>query len=255
MKVVILCGGMGTRLKEETEFKPKSLVEVGGVPILWHIMKIYSSQGFNDFILCLGYKGDMIKEYFLNYYLLNNSFTYNLKSKKVLKHEGKPEDWNITFADTGEKTLVTGRIKKIQKYIKEDTFMITYGDGVADINLTSLLRYHQEKKKVITITGIHPSSKYGMVDIDENGLVMGFRQKPKLRDLVNGGFFVCNKKFFDYLKKDADEEEVFVEIAKQRQMALYKHEGFWACMDTFKDAQSLNDIWNSGKVPWKIWKD
>ncbi len=255
MKVAILCGGVGTRLKEETEFKPKPLIDIGGIPILWHIMKIYSVQGFKDFILCLGYKGDMIKKYFLNYNLLNNSFTYNLSSKKVRIHEGKPEDWNITFADTGEKTLVTGRIKRIQKYIDEDTFMVTYGDGVSDINIKSLLEYHRKKKKIITITGIHPTSKYGMVDVGNNGIVKGFRQKPRLNDWVNGGFFVCNKKFFSYLKKDADEEEVFVDIAKQKQMALYKHDGFWASMDTFKDAQTLNDIWNSGKAPWKIWRD
>lgn len=253
-KVVILCGGMGTRLKEETEFKPKPLVNIGMFPIIWHIMKSYSYYGYNDFVLCLGYKGNMIKEYFLNYESMTNDFTLALKQNGKKAHMDLKEDWNITFAETGKDTMTGGRIKKIEKYIKEDMFLATYGDGVSDVDINKLVKFHEEKGKIGTITGVHPWSKYGTVHIDENNIITEFKEKPILKDIINGGFFVFKKELFDYIPKDcALEKEPFEQLAKEKQIALFKHSGFWHCMDTYKDFQDLNKIWNTGKVPWKIW--
>jgi glucose-1-phosphate cytidylyltransferase len=255
--VVILCGGIGTRLREETEFMPKPLVKVGNRPILWHIMKHYSHFGFNNFILCLGYKGDAIKEYFLNYDSMMNDFTLNLKGKKetLENHTNTTENWNITFADTGFKTLTGGRIKRIEKYIKEDNFLMTYGDGVSDVDITSLIKFHKSKGKIATLTGVHPGSKYGTVHTDKNNIVVKFEEKPILKDLINGGYFVFKKEIFDYIDEDCMlEKGPFENLAAKRQIALFKHDGFWHCMDTYKDFQDLNAIWKT-KAPWKIWNN
>jgi glucose-1-phosphate cytidylyltransferase len=235
MQVVILCGGMGTRLKEETETKPKPLVEIGGKPILVHIMEGYISQGYNKFILCLGYKGELIREYF-----------YNKKTSLTCE---------ILFVDTGEKTLTGGRVKLIEKYIEGDTFFLTYGDGVSNVDINKTLKYHQKNNKVCTVTGVHPILKYGVIKINNKNVVTGFSEKPVLKDWINGGFFVCNKKLFKYIEKDCTlEKEPFAKIVKDKQMIIYKHEGFWHCMDTYKDMEDLNKLYNQPKVPWIIKK-
>jgi glucose-1-phosphate cytidylyltransferase len=254
-KVVILCGGMGTRLREETEFRPKPLVNIGGMPILWHIMKTYSHHGYNDFIICLGYKGDMIKQYFLNYEWMSNDFTLNLGSGegRISHHTSIAENWNITFVDTGEETQTGGRIKKIEKYITEDNFMVTYGDGVSDIDINKLMEFHKSHNRIGTLTGVHPSSKYGTVQINEDNVVDEFREKPVLKDLINGGFFVFKKEFFNYIQEDCMlEREPFERLARHRQMSLFKHSGFWHSIDTYKDFKEINKIWHKG-APWKIW--
>ncbi len=255
-KVVILCGGMGTRLKEETEFRPKPLVHIGAFPILWHIMKHYSHYGFNDFVLCLGYKGEMIKEYFLNYGWMSNDFTLNLGKGKgqLSNHTDNTENWNITFADTGDTTQTGGRIKKIEKHIKEDNFLATYGDGVSNVDIKRLIGFHKEKNKIGTLTGVHPWSKYGTVHTDKNGIITKFTEKPMLKDVINGGFFVFKKDIFDYLDNECMlEKEPFEKLAQEKQLTLFKHDGFWHCMDTYKDFQELNAIWEKGNAPWNIW--
>lgn len=254
-KVVILCGGKGTRLREETEFKPKPLVEIGGLPILWHVMKIYSYYGYNDFILCLGYKGRMIKQFFMEYEWENFDFTMNLKSKdKKWYRNYEVEDWNITFANTGDETLTGGRVKKIEKYIKDDNFMLTYGDGVGDINIQKLFEFHKKLGKIATLTGIHPLTKYGLIKINHGFEVLDFQEKPKMEDLINAGFMVLKSDFFDYIKSDCMfESNVLPELSKTKQVALYEHPGFWGCMDTYKDFIDLNKMWQNNPK-WKIWE-
>lgn len=254
MKVVILCGGKGTRLAGETEFKPKPLVKIGDMPILWHIMKIYAFYQFSDFILCLGYRGEMIKEFFVNMPWMSNDFTLELSSsKKTILRAYPIEDWRITFIDTGLETNTGGRIKLIEQYIEDDLFMATYGDGVSDIDIKRLLAFHKEKGKIATLTAIHPSSQFGIIE-EKDGIAASFKEKPMLEGLINGGFFVFNKKIFNYLTKDSVlEEEPLRELAKDRELAVYTHPGFWMCMDTAKQAQMLNDMWNKGNRPWKIW--
>lgn len=253
MKVVILCGGKGTRLREETIFKPKPLVEIGGQPILWHIMKIYSHFGFKDFILCLGYKDHMIKEYFLNYDKYNYDFTLKLNKVEIEFHNKNTENWNITFANTGDETNTGGRIKRIEKYIEEDTFLATYGDGVADINLKELIDFHISKNQIATLTGFHPTSKYGILDINKEGTVTYFQEKPVMKDIVSGGFFVFNKKMFDYLDENCIlEREPLENLVKDKQLSVYQHNGFWGSMDTYKDVEFLREIWEKEKK-WKIW--
>lgn len=254
--VVILCGGLGTRLKEETEFKPKPMVEIGGIPILWHIMKIYSHQGFKDFILCLGYKGHMIKDYFLKYRLMANDFSMNLKKRDPMNyHTGSDEDWNITFAETGSETETGGRIKRIERYIKGDRFFLTYGDGVADINIIDLLNFHKSKGKIATLTAIQPMSRFGIVEFDKNNIITSFKEKPKLDGFINGGFFVLEKGVFNYLRGDKDifEQEPLKNLAKDGQIVAYPHNGFWECMDTFKDVKRLEQLWEAKKASWKLW--
>jgi glucose-1-phosphate cytidylyltransferase len=258
MHVVILCGGMGTRMKEETEFRPKPLVEIGGMPIIWHIMKIYSHYGFNDFILPLGYKGEMIKDYFVNYEWMSNNFTLNIRSRdKLFYYKRKLEDWNITFVETGIRTNTGGRVKKVESYIKGDEFMMTYGDGVSDIDIPRLLDFHRSKNVIATLTGVHPMSSYGVLDVEENGLVRSFKEKPSVEGWINAGFFVFNKKVFDYLDDNVVlEDEPLSNLAGDRQLAVYHHGGFWKSMDTHKDQQLLNKLWNETHSPqWKIWED
>jgi glucose-1-phosphate cytidylyltransferase len=256
MKVVILCGGQGTRLREETEYRPKPMVEIGGRPIVWHIMKTYAHYGFNEFILCLGYKGDFIRQYFINYEFLNNDFTVNLGDKSDFEIHSKKdrEDWRVTLVDTGEHTLTGGRIKRIQSYIDDEQFMVTYGDGVANIDVEKLVDFHKSKGKIATLTGVHPPSRYGLVETDDNGEVIQFKEKPRMDEMVSAGFFVFQRAIFDYIPEDDCmlEHEPFESLAAERQMTLYHHEGYWQCMDTYRDFIELNEVW-SRDAPWKVW--
>ncbi len=259
MKTVILCGGKGTRLKEETEYRPKPLVEVGGKPILWHIMKIYSHQGFKDFILCLGYKGNMIKEYFLNLKEMSNDFWLNLADKeKTYLNNYNELTGNVCFINTGLNSMTGSRIAKIKKYIGDDEdFFLTYGDGVGDIDLNKLYEYHKKKGKIVTITAVKPPHKFGLIEINEEGMITNFDEKPGRADnQINGGFMVMNKRVFDYLSEDENcvlEQGPLNKLAKDGQLVAYEHKGFWKCMDTQKHVDELNKIHAQG-APWKIWE-
>lgn len=260
IKVVILCGGLGTRLREETEFRPKPMVNIGNRPILWHIMKIYSHYGFKDFILCLGYKGETIKEFFLNYEVLNSDFTIELGNGKNLRlhncHEEK--DWRITLADTGDKTLKGARLKMVERYLDGDTFMVTYGDGLADVDINALLRFHYSHGKLATVTGVNPASRFGELKIKGNR-VESFSEKPRIsKDFINGGFFVFNKAIMDYLSvTDGCDLEIgpLERIAGDGHLIVNKHQGSWACMDTLRDMEYLNRLWDEGRAFWKVWED
>ena len=257
-KVVILCGGLGTRMREETEYRPKPMVEIGGKPILWHIMKIYAHYGFKDFVLCLGYKGEMIKEYFYNYEILNNDFTIELGKHKVQSHNSHDEfGWKITLINTGEKALKGARLKRIEKYIDSDTFMVTYGDGIANINIPDLLNFHNIHGKIATLTGVKPPSRFGTLSIEGNS-VKSFIEKPQaIEGLINGGFFVFNKTLFNYLTDDdlCDLEiGTLDKLAEEKELMVYKHLGEWMCMDTVRDMDYLNKLWSSGKAFWINYK-
>jgi len=258
IKVVILCGGAGTRLREETEFRPKPMVNIGSKPILWHIMKYYAHFGFKDFILALGYKGEMIKNYFCHYELMNNDMTIELgKPEKICIHHAHDEaGWKITLADTGEKTLKGGRLKKVNKYISDETFMMTYGDGIADVDINSLLAFHRSHGKMATVTAINLASRFGELRM-EGDRVVSFSEKPRDGEsFINGGFFVFNRPVFDYLtESDSCDLEIgpLEDIAREEQLMVYRHCGFWACMDTLRDMEYLNKIWDSGQARWKIW--
>ncbi len=255
--VVILCGGRGTRLQEETEFKPKSLVEIGGRPILWHLMKIYANYGYYRFILCLGYKGNLIKEYFLNYSAMANDLTLRLRTgaQDIKNHQDNIEDWEITFVDTGLDTQTGGRIHRIRHLVEEDYFLANYTDGLSDIDLDKLVAYHKEKGKVATVTGFHPHSRYGIVRVDEGGIVNYWQEKPLMNDLTSGGFFVFDRRIFDYLDDECVlEQEPLTKLADDGELALWTHDGYWQCMDTHKEALALNKVWESDDAPWKTWK-
>ncbi len=254
--VVILCGGRGTRLMEETELKPKPMVEIGGMPILWHIMKTYAFYGFTNFILCLGYKGGAIKEYFYNYEMLSNDFTIELGSKKVKTYPRHSEKgWRVTLADTGLNAMTGARVKRIEKFIDTDIFMLTYGDGVTDLNIKELLEFHKTHEKIGTVTGVLPPSRYGELVIYEDH-VRAFNEKPgKRTNSINGGYFVFNKKFFDYLKNDDCcilERAPLEKLAADGELKVFTHKGFWQCMDTYRDCKFLNELWENGKGKWKI---
>lgn len=257
-KVVILCGGKGTRLREETVNKPKPLLPIGGYPILWHIMEHYSRYGFNDFILCLGYKGELIKDYFINYKNNYCDVQFNLKNneRSLLNDDGRISNWNIIFANTGLETNTGGRIKRIEKYIDEEYFFLTYGDGLSSVNLRKLEELFLEKGKIGVITGIRPRSKFGQINIDQDCIVTGFKEKPLLNDYVNGGFCVFSRKIFAYMDDNCVlEREIFEQLVKMRELAVYKHEGFWKCMDTYKDYKDLNEMWERGDWPWKVCRE
>ncbi|MBC9811794.1 glucose-1-phosphate cytidylyltransferase [Crocinitomicaceae bacterium CZZ-1] len=259
MKVVILAGGLGTRLMEETEARPKPMVEIGGKPILWHIMKIYAHYGFNEFILCLGYKQSSIKEYFINYYLYNADITVDLKNNDVEVHLPTDETFKVTLIDTGLETNTAGRIKRIKKYVGEETFMLTYGDGVSNVNLTELLTFHRKSGKMATLTSVQMPGKFGNICIDANSEVKEFIEKPTGDGMwINGGFFVMEPGVFEFLEGDMDEVQFekgpLVELAKTNNLAAYKHEGFWKCMDALRDRIELEKLWHSGNAEWKIWK-
>ncbi|MBF0484906.1 MAG: glucose-1-phosphate cytidylyltransferase [Candidatus Omnitrophica bacterium] len=255
MKVVIFCGGMGTRLREETEFRPKPMVEIGGRPILWHIMRNYLTHGINEFILCLGYKQEYIRQYFLNYEHMNNDFTIHFNSDtKVLFHERHTEDWRVTLVDTGLNTPKGRRLKMVEPYIKEDTFMVTYGDGVGNINIQALLDYHREQKKIATFTGVHPLSRFATIQMDDRGKIKLWKEKRQIEEYINAGYFVFNRDIFHYLDKYEELEMAPMEkLTEEGQVAMYRHEGFWQCMDTYRDHQLLEGLWNDGNAPWKIW--
>lgn len=259
MKVIILCGGVGTRLKEETEFKPKPMVYVGNKPMIWHIMKIYSHYGFNEFILALGYKADYIKEFFLNQKAFTNDFTLETSNFETVYHLNNRQEINenfkITFVDTGLDALIGDRILTCKKYIptEDELFMVTYGDGVSDINITNLIEFHKKRGRIGTITGVHPRSKYGLIETNRSSLVIRFIEKPVLKDWSNGGYMVFNNKIFDYIKPGEMEHPALKRLVKKGQLAFYKHHGFWFAVDTYKELEDLNKIWNGGNPPWKIW--
>ncbi len=258
MKVVILAGGMGTRLGQQVEAIPKPMVLIGNKPILWHIMKIYSHQGFNEFIICLGEKANVIKNYFYQYEIINNDFTIDLSSGDIKYHSSHSEDkWKVTLADTGLDTLKGGRIKRVEKYLDSETNMLTYGDGLADINLHKLLEFHKSHGKIVTITAVHHHSRFGELD-EDGGLVHSFTEKPRFsKSLINGGFIVFNKEMLNYLAEDGDcdfEVGALEQLAESGQVMAYKHEGNWDCMDHERDIIYLNELWRTGKAFWKIWK-
>lgn len=258
MKVVILAGGLGTRISEETDIKPKPIVEIGGKPILWHIMKTYSHYGLNDFIVCLGYKGYLIKEYFANYFLHQADVTIDLKENKMDIHGCKAEPWKVTLIDTGVNTMTGGRIKRVKDFIKDDTFMLTYGDGVGDVNIAELLDFHKKNGKDATVTAVQPEGKFGALDIDDASSVNSFLEKPSGDGAwVNGGFFVLNKKVLDYIEGDETfwEREPLERLAKEGQLGAYKHQGFWRPMDTLRDKRELESLWETNKADWKVWSD
>lgn len=257
MKIAILAGGLGSRLSEETDLKPKPMVDIGGMPILWHIMKIYSAFGFNDFIICLGYKGYMIKEYFANYYLHMSNVTFDIKKNTMEIHQNYSEPWRVTLVDTGVDIMTGGRIKKIQKYIGNSTFMLTYGDGVGNVNIKKLLNFHKKCGKYATITSVQPPARFGALKIDDGNNIASFLEKPKADGAwVNGGFFVLDPRIFDYIKGDKTiwEKEPLTALAQDGQLVAYKHYGFWKPMDTLRDKRELEALWNSGEAPWKVWK-
>lgn len=258
MKVVILCGGLGTRLREETEFRPKPMVKIGNRPVLWHIMKIYSHYGHKDFILALGYKGEMIKDYFCHYELMNSDISVELgRPEKLCIHNTYDErGWRITLSDTGEKSLKGSRIKKIQKYIDEETFMLTYGDGVGNIDINALISFHRSHGKIATVTGINPTSRFGELKIAGDKVKAFMEKTEKGSAVVNGGFFVFNRAVFDYLSiDDVCDFEIgpLEKLANAGELMVYRHDGFWACMDTLRDMEYLNRLWDDNKARWKMW--
>lgn len=258
MKVIILCGGVGTRLKEETEFKPKPMVYVGNKPILWHIMKIYAYHGFNEFILALGYKADYIKDFFLNQKAFTSDFTLNTKDHHTfyyLDNREEIENFKITFVDTGLETLPGERILRCQKYLAKNDkyFMVTYGDSVSNIDIRQLVKFHKKQKTIGTITGVHPTMKFGMVEVKRNNLITSFSEKPLLKDWVNGGYMVFDKRFFSYLKPEETEHPALKRLTKERQLSLFKHHGSWMTIDTNKEHEEMKQIWDNGKAPWKVW--
>ena len=259
MKVVILAGGLGTRLSEETSLRPKPMVEIGGKPILWHIMKIYEHYGFNEFVICLGYKSHVIKEYFLNYYLYNSDVTIELEKNKVDVHFSNSESFKVTLVDTGIYTNTAGRIQQIEKYVKGERFMLTYGDGVCNLDLRGVLAFHEKHKKLVTLTSVQVPGRFGNLNTDENGAVQHFEEKPDGDGMwINGGFFIMESGIFNYLKGDMSdvqwEKKPLAEIAKDGQLSAYKHHGFWKCMDALRDRIELENMWNTGEAKWKLWK-
>lgn len=255
MKVVILAGGFGTRLAEETDRIPKPMVEIGGRPILWHIMKYYSHYGFNEFFIALGYKGEVIKRYFLDYYHLNSDMTIDLATGSVQVHHKDREEWIVHLIDTGLNTLTGGRVKRLESWLKNETFMMTYGDGVSDVDLHELLRFHRKHGRIATITAVRPPSRFGGIEFDGD-IVAKFIEKPQIGEgWINGGFMVFEPKVFEYIKGDNTslEAHVLERLADDGQLAAYRHEGFWQCMDTIRDMRLLQSLWESGNSPWKIW--
>lgn len=257
MKVVILAGGMGSRISEESDVRPKPMIEIGGKPILWHIMKYYSHFGINDFVICLGYKGYVIKEYFANYFLHQSDLTIDLKNNNIETHGSKAEPWKVTLVDTGVETMTGGRIKRIQKYTNNETFMLTYGDGVGDVDIDKLMSFHKEHGKLTTLTAVQPEGRFGALDVNDSHAIKAFLEKPKGDGAwVNGGFFVCEPKIFDYIKDDSTfwERDPLENLAKDKQLMAFKHEGFWKPMDTLRDKRELEHLWSNNEAPWKIWE-
>jgi glucose-1-phosphate cytidylyltransferase len=257
MKVVILAGGLGTRLSEETEVRPKPMIEIGGRPILWHIMKGYSHFGFNEFVICLGYKGYLIKEYFANYYLHQSDVTFDLATGQREVHSSFSEPWKVTLVDTGLHTMTGGRIKRIRSYVDGQTFLLTYGDGVADVDIPRLVDFHRSHGRLVTITSVQPEGRFAALGIGQDGVVTSFLEKPRGEGgWANGGFFVVEPAALDYIEGDQTtwEREPLERLSADRQLCAYKHQGFWQCMDTLRDKNRLLELWESGRAPWKLWK-
>lgn len=256
MKVVILAGGLGTRLSEETNIKPKPMVEIGGKPILWHIMKIYSHYGFNEFIICLGYKGYYIKEWFNNYFLHNSDVTFDLEKNAVQFDKSRSEKWKVSLVDTGDETMTGGRLKRVQELVGNETFLFTYGDGVADVNIHELIKFHQDGKVVGTVTAVTPEGRFGAVNVDENDNVTSFNEKKDTKNRVSGGFFVFEPEIFNYLNEgDATtlERGPLEKLAEEKKLKAFLHNGFWKPMDTLSDKNKLEAMWEGGSAPWKVW--
>ena len=260
MKVVILAGGFGTRISEESQFKPKPMVELGGMPILWHIMKEYSHYGFNEFVICAGYKQHIIKEYFADYFLHTSDITYDFTHgrNEMTVHHSVSEPWKVTIVDTGLNTQTGGRVKRVKEYIGNEPFMLTYGDGVCDINIWELVRFHKSHGKMVTMSAYNAGQRFGILDIDNEGRIMEFREKTQGDgNMINIGYMVCQPEFVDYIAGDDTvlEKEPLETVAKMGQLMARKHEGFWQCMDTVREKRQLEDLWASGQAPWKVWKD
>ncbi|WP_421338513.1 glucose-1-phosphate cytidylyltransferase [Aeromonas veronii] len=257
MKAVILAGGLGTRLSEETVVKPKPMVEIGGKPILWHIMKMYSAHGINDFIICCGYKGYVIKEYFANYFLHMSDVTFHMAENRMEVHEKRAEPWNVTLVDTGDASMTGGRLKRVAEYVKDDdAFLFTYGDGVADVDIRASIDFHKSHGKLATLTATYPPGRFGALDI-RNNQILSFKEKPRGDGaLINGGFFVLSPKVIDLIDNDATtwEQEPLMALAEQDQLMAYEHGGFWQPMDTLRDKHYLEELWQKGKAPWKVWE-
>jgi glucose-1-phosphate cytidylyltransferase len=258
VKAIVLCGGLGTRLREETEFRPKPLVDIGGRPILWHIMKTYAHYGFREFILCLGYRGSMIKEYFLNYEAMNNDFTICLGQKFHVHYNGhhQEQQFQVTLADTGQETNTGGRVKRVQKYLDGGPFFLTYGDGVADIDIPRLLEFHKSHGRLATVTTVPPISRFGIMDIDPESKVLNFTEKPKSKEWASAGYFVLEPEVMEYIGGDdcIFERDALEKLAAEGELMAYRHDGFFYAMDTFREYQVLNQLWNSGQAPWKVWE-
>jgi len=257
MKTVILAGGFGTRISEESHMRPKPMIEIGGRPILWHIMKIYSHYGFNDFIVCLGYKGYFIKEYFEHYFLHESDVTFDFSAPtdRVI-HNHSAEPWKVTLVNTGVETMTGGRVKRIQQYVDDEPFMLTYGDGVADLNIRDLVKFHQAKGKLATVTAVQPAGKFGSLELSSNQEVLGFQEKPKGDGAwVNGGFFVLQPQIFDFISDDSTifEQEPLANLASSGELNAFKHDGFWQPMDSMRDKVKLNELWGAETAPWKVW--
>ncbi|MFQ1917371.1 glucose-1-phosphate cytidylyltransferase [Aeromonas veronii] len=257
MKAVILAGGLGTRLSEETVVKPKPMVEIGGKPILWHIMKMYSAHGINDFVICCGYKGYVIKEYFANYFLHMSDVTFHMAENRMEVHEKRAEPWNVTLVDTGDASMTGGRLKRVSEYVKDDeAFLFTYGDGVSDVDIKASIDFHKSHGKLATLTATYPPGRFGALDI-QNNQILSFKEKPRGDGaLINGGFFVLSPKVIDLIDNDATtwEQEPLMALAKQGQLMAYEHGGFWQPMDTLRDKHYLEELWQKGKAPWKVWE-
>lgn len=257
MKAVILAGGLGTRISEETNLKPKPMVEIGGKPILWHILKMYSAHGVNEFIICCGYRGYVIKEYFANYFLHNSDVTFDMANNSMQVHHQYSEPWKVTLVDTGEQTMTGGRLRRVASYLKDESeFCFTYGDGVSDVSITELIRFHRDHGSLATLTSVHPPARFGILKLDQEQIVSSFREKPESEDgLINGGFFVLSPKVIDLIDGDQCvwEREPLEALARQRQLRAYVHDGFWQPMDTLRDKNLLEDLWGREQAPWKVW--
>lgn len=256
MKVVIWAGGLGTRISEESYLKPKPMIEIGGMPILWHIMKLYSHYGYNDFIICIGYKQYIIKEFFSNYFLYNSDVMFDLQDNSVTILSDKVDPWKVTLIDTGLNTMTGGRLKRVQKYIGNESFLLTYGDGVSDVNINEVVNYHRQHGKIATLTTVNIAQMKGVLEVNNNGDICCFREKFSMdASRINGGFMVLNSEVFNYIEGDNTvfEHEPLQKLAKERQLKSYYHNGFWQCMDTQREKQLLEEMWESGNAPWKIW--
>jgi len=255
MKAVILAGGVGTRISEESSLKPKPMIEIGGRPILWHIMKIYSTHGIRDFVICCGYKGYVIKDYFANYFLHVSDVAFDIANNKMQVLQNDAEPWKVTVVDTGLETMTGGRLKRARRYLDEEDFCLTYGDGVADINLTQLIEFHRQQKTLATVTAVRPAGRFGAL-VTSGNKVLSFREKPEGSGWINGGFFVLSPRVIDYIEGDQTvwESDPLERLAREGQLAAYPHEGFWHPMDTLRDKNQLESLWSEGKAPWKVWK-